>query len=206
MGYKNNRTQKLIHLSGLSGIISSTLPLIMIFASTVLEKSFSWNENALSDIGVSQLAWLFNSALVVGGLLNLLFAVGLRSYIDKTVWLKIGVWLIIVSSISLSLVGVFTENYSIIHVLVALGYLILTPLGLICIGFREKSLHIGKVSFVLGITALLVILGLPVITFVVNLQIGFAVPEFLESLMLSIWTFWISLKLIRYKVNTASNN
>ena len=99
------QTPKLIRLAGISGIISSILPLVMIFALTVLEKAFSWNNNALSDIGVSQLAWLFNSALVVGGLFNLLFAIGLRNYLGKTRWLKIGVSLLIVSSISLALVG-----------------------------------------------------------------------------------------------------
>ena len=199
MSQKSNRNSILIRLAGISGIISSTLPLIMIFASTILDKSFSWNKDALSDIGVSQLSWLFNSALVVGGLLNLMFAFGLRNNLGKARGLKIGVLLVIVSSISLALVGVFTENYSIIHALVALGYLLLTPLGLICIGWGEKSHQIGKVSLVLGITALLAILVLPIITFAANLQIGFAVPEFLESLVLSIWTFWVSLKLIVIK-------
>jgi hypothetical membrane protein len=200
MSQKSSRNSILIRLAGISGIIGSTLPLITILTSTFLEKSFSWNKDALSDIGVSQLAWLFNSALFVGGLLNLIFAFGLRNYLSKARWLKIGVSLIIVSSISLALVGVFTENYSIIHALVALGYLLLTPLGLICIGEGEKSQQIGKASLLLGITALVAILGLPIITFVVNLQIGFAVPEFLESLVLSIWTFWVSLKLIRHKI------
>jgi hypothetical membrane protein len=196
MSRQTNRTQTLIRVAGLSGIIGSILPLIMILTSTVLEKTFSWNNNALSDLGVSSYAWLFNGALIVGGLLNLLFAFGLRKYLGKTSWLKAGVLLIIVSSISLALVGVFTENYSIIHGLVALGYLLLTPLGLISIGWGEKSRQFGKISRLLGITALLVIIALPIITFVANLQIGFAVPEFIESLVLSIWTFWVSLKLL----------
>lgn len=191
------QVQRLIRISGVSGIIGSILPLAMILASTVLEKSFSWNRNALSDIGVSQTAWLFNTALIVGGLLNLLFAIGLRNYLGKSRWLKIGVSLLILSSISLSLVGVFTENYNIIHVLAALGYLLLTPLGLICIGIGEKSKKLGKVSLASGVIALLAIFGLSVITFPVNLQIGFAVPEFAESLVLSIWTFWVSLKLLQ---------
>jgi hypothetical membrane protein len=80
---------------------------------------------------------------------------------------------------------------------VALGYLLLAPVGIICIGQGEKNKQFGKVSLTLGITALLAIFGLPVITFVVNLQIGFAVPEFAESLVLSIWTFWVSLNLLR---------
>ena len=191
------KVQKLIRIAGISGIIASTLPLIVIFASTVLEKSFSWNKNALSDIGVSQTAWLFNIALIIGGLLNLLFAFGLRNYLGKIRWLKIGVSLLIVSSISLALVGVFTENYSIIHALVALGYLLLAPVAIICIGQEVKSKKFGKASLTLGIIALLAIFGLPVITFVVNLQIGFAVPEFAESLLLSIWTFWVSINLLQ---------
>ena len=203
MGQQTKRTLKLIRIAGLSGIISSTLPLIMIFASTVLEKTFSWNKDALSDIGVSSLGWLFNSALIAGGLLILLFAVGLKKYLGKTRWLKVGIFLIIASSISLALVGVFTENYSIIHGLVALGYLLLAPLGLICIGWGEKSNELGKKSLLLGITALLVIFGLPIITFVANLQIGFAVPEFIESLMVSIWTFWVSLKLLHNRLNNS---
>jgi hypothetical membrane protein len=203
MGQQTNRTLKLIRIAGLSGIISSTLPLIMIFASTVLEKTFSWNKDALSDIGVSSLGWLFNSTLIAGGLLILLFTVGLKKYLGKTRWLKVGVFLIIVSSISLALVGVFTENYSIIHGLVALGYLLLAPLGLICIGCGEKNSEFGKISLLLGITALLVIFGLPIITFVANLQIGFAVPEFIESLMVSIWTFWVSLKLLLNRLNNS---
>jgi len=192
----SNQTQNLIRLAGISGIIGSTLPLIMIFASTVLENSFSWNKNALSDIGVSQTAWLFNSALIVGGLLNLLFVFGLRNYLDKTRWFKIGVSLLIVSSISLALVGVFTENYNIIHVLVALGYLLLAPVAIICIGQGEKNNQFGKVSTSLGITALMAIFGLTVTTFVANLSIGFAVPEFAESLVISFWTFWVSLNLL----------
>jgi hypothetical membrane protein len=126
-----------------------------------------------------------------------LFAFGLRNYLGKKRLVKVGVSLLIVSSISLALVGVFTENCNIIHALVALGYLLLAPVGIIFIGQGEKNKQFGKVSLSLGITALLAIFGLPVITFVVNLQIGFAVPEFAESLVLSIWTFWVSLNLLR---------
>jgi hypothetical membrane protein len=91
MSQKSSRNSILIRLAGISGIIGSNLPLFMILASTILENSFSWNRDALSDIGVSQLAWLSNSALVLGGLLNLMFAFGLRNYLNKARCLKIGV-------------------------------------------------------------------------------------------------------------------
>jgi hypothetical membrane protein len=196
MSQQSNKT-RLIRSAAISGFISSTLPLIMILAATLLEKSFSWNNNALSDIGVSKYAWLFNSALVVGGVFNFLFAIGLRNYLGKTVGQKIGVSLLLVSSISLALVGVFTEDYGFLHGLVALGYMLVAPLGLIFIGSAEKSKQFGKVSLVMGTAALLVILGFPIITYAANLEIGFAVPEFLEALVLSIWIFWVSLKLMK---------
>jgi hypothetical membrane protein len=191
--------QSTMYLAGISGVIASTLPLIMIFASTIVEKSFSWSKNALSDIGVSPTASLFNSTLIVGGLLNLLFVLGLRSFFGKNRLLKTGISIIIVSSVSLALVGVFTEDTIILHAVVALGYLLLAPLGLICIGAGIKNYFFGKVSFVLGIAALLVIIGLPLLAFGANLQIGFAVPEFLESLIFSSWIFWVSIKLLRLK-------
>jgi hypothetical membrane protein len=197
MSQQSNKNLKLIRLAATSGFISSTLPLIMILAATVLEKSFSWNNNALSDIGVSQYAWLFNSALVLGGFFNLLFAIGLRNYSGKTIGQKIGVSLLFVSSLSLALVGVFTEDYGVLHGLVALGYMLVAPLGLIFIGNAEKSKQFGKVSLVMGTASLLIILGFPIITYVANLQIGFAVPEFLEATVLSIWIFWVSLKLMK---------
>jgi hypothetical membrane protein len=199
------RTLQLNRVAGAIGIVASTLPLAMIFVSTFLEKSFSWNKNALSDIGVSQLAWLFNSALVFGGLLNLLFAIGLRRYLNKIRRVKAGVSLLIVSSISLTLVGVFTENYALVHALVALGYLLLAPLGVILIGLGEKRRAIRKISLVLGVFALLSLIILPGVVFGLNLQVGFAVPEFLEALFLSAWTICCSLELLRYKCpNTIS--
>ena len=193
----NAANRRLVSLAGASGILASTLPLIMIFASTELEESFSWSRNALSDVGVADQAWLFNSALIIGGLLSLLFAFGLRSFLDKARKLKIGISLFIVSSISLTLVGVFTEDYLIIHGLVALGYLLLAPSGLLFIGLGEKVHGLGKISLLLGVLASFSITLFPVIVVALSLQIGFAVPEFLEALLLSIWIFFVSMKLLR---------
>lgn len=197
MGQKNNGQQALIRFARISGIIGSILPLILIFTATILEKTFSWNRNALSDIGVSQTAWLFNSTLIVSGLLNLLFSLGLRSYLGKNRRLKIGTSLVITGNVCLALVGVLTEDYIIPHSIVALGFLLLTPIGIIYIGSTEKGNQFGKVSLILGIIALLALVVLPLIAYILNLQIGIAVPEFSESLMLSIWTFLVSLRLLR---------
>jgi hypothetical membrane protein len=192
----NMQTPRLFRIAAISGIIGATLPLILIFVSTVIEKSFSWNKDPLSDIGVSQTAWLFNSVLILGGLLNLLFAVGLRKCLDQAKWSKIGTSLLMVSSVSLSLIGVFTENYGEVHALVAVGYLLLTPVAIICIGRGEKSRQFGKLSVLTGAFALLAIFVPPILAEVANLQIGFSIAEFLESVVLSTWTFWVSVKIL----------
>lgn len=197
MSQQNSKRDMLIRFAAISGILGSILPPILIFVATMLEKTFSWNRNALSDIGVSQTAWLFNSTLIVSGLLNLLFALGLRSYLGKSRRLKIGTSLIIIGNVCLALVGVLTEDYIIPHAIVALGFLLLTPVGVIYTGSTEKGNQFGKVSLLLGIIALLALIVVPLIAYIVNLQIGIAVPEFSESLMLSTWTFLFSLKLIR---------
>jgi hypothetical membrane protein len=92
---------------------------------------------------------------------------------------------------------VLTEDYIIPHTIVALGFLLLTPVGVIYAGSTEKGNQFGKVSLLLGIIALLALIVLPLNAYIINLQIGIAVPEFSESLMLSTWTFLFSLKLIR---------
>jgi hypothetical membrane protein len=190
------QTPRLFRIAAISGVIGATLPLILVFASTAIEKSFSWSRDALSDIGVTPTAWLFNSVLIIGGLLNSLFAIGLRKFLDKANWSKIGASLLIISSVSLSLVGVFTANYGTIHALVALGYLLLAPIAIICIGRGERSTPFGKLSLLAGVVALLAIFTPPILAEVANLQIGFSVAEFAEAVVLSIWTFSVSVKIL----------
>ncbi len=205
MSQQKARRWLLVRFGGISGIVGSILPLILIFIATVFEKTFSWNRNALSDIGISQTALLFNSALIISGLLNLLFALGLRNYFGNNKRLQRGVSLIIIGNVCLILVGLFTENYVIPHTLVALGFLLLTAIGIIYIGSAERHNQFGKVSLVFGFAALIALFVPPLIAYIVNLQIGVAVPEFLESLMLSTWTFLVSLKLLQSRVKSKNS-
>jgi hypothetical protein len=69
-----------MRFAGVCGILGSVLPLIMILSATLLSSWFRWDKNALSELGVGEQALLFNSAILLGGLLNLLFALGLRQY------------------------------------------------------------------------------------------------------------------------------
>ena len=80
---KESRYPTFLRLAGVSGILGATLPLTMVLLATFLSSWFSWNANALSELGVGTEAALFNSAMLLGGTLNFLFATGLLEYFGK---------------------------------------------------------------------------------------------------------------------------
>ena len=193
---EKNKNSMLLRIAGVCGVLGSVLPLVMTLSATFLSSWFRWDENALSDLGVGEQALLFNSAVILGGLLSFFFAVGLYRYVGNAKLVKSGAFSIIGSSVSLALVGVFTINYLTIHAIVALGYFLLAPIGFLLIGSGTKENNVRKVSITCGIAALLAILLLPVIILVLPFGIGFAVPELIEALAILVWTVFMSAKLI----------
>ncbi len=198
MSEKSQRTAnlKMLHLAGVCGILGSTLPLVMVLSATFLSSWFSWSTNALSEMGVGEQAALFNSAVLIGGALNFLYALGLRHNLGGGKLTQVGVVSIMVSSISLALVGIFTVDYLFFHGIVAFGYFMLTPVGFLLIGLGTKEEKIKKLSFSCGIAALFAILVLPVLILALSLGIGFAVPELVEGLVISVWTLLMSARLL----------
>jgi hypothetical membrane protein len=186
-----------LRLAGVCGILGSVLPLFMVLLATFLSTWFSWNENALSELGVGEQSLLFNSAMLIGGALNFLFALGLYKYLGREKLIRAGVGSIMISSVSLALIGVFTVDYHFSHGIAALGYFLLAPSGFLLIGFGKKEDTIRKLSFACGFAALLAILVLPTAVFVLSLNVGFAVPELVEGLIISTWTIYMSIRLLR---------
>ncbi len=182
--------------AGACGILGSTLTPILILSSTAFARDFSWGSNALSDLGVGGQALLFNGALVLGGVLNLLFAAGLRGDLGKDRSSRAGISLVVASSVCLSLIGIFTTRYLLVHAAVALGYMVVAPAGILLIGSARRMGPARGISFVLGIAALSAVLVLPLVSFALGLEVGFGVMEFLEILTISAWTFYMSAGLL----------
>ncbi len=190
-----------MRLAGISGVLGSVLPLVMVLSATFLSTWFSWDENALSELGVGEQALLFNSAMLIGGALNFLFAMGLYKYLGREKLIRAGVVSIMISSVSLALVGVFNVDYHFSHGIAAFGYFILAPVGFLLIGFGEKEDNIRKLSFTCGGAALLAIIVLPLIVLALPFKVGFAVPELVEGLIVSAWTIYMSSKFLKQLVN-----
>ena len=188
-----------MRLAGICGILGSTLITIIILLATMLSPWFSWQQNALSDLGIGEVALFFNGAVFSGGLLNLIFSFGVKEYLPKNTKSLFGVGLLMIASTSLALVGIFTIAYSLIHSLIALSYFLLSPIAAILIGFSLKDQQTKKLSITTGFLALAAILLLPMLLFVLPIQVGFAVPEIIHSLILSIWTIYIASKLLKFR-------
>ena len=195
-GKRGNRSL-LFLVAGICGILGSILPLALTLSATFLSSWFRWDTNALSELGVGDQAVLFNSAVLLGGLLKLPFAAGLYRYLGGERISRAGVLAILAGSVALLLVGVFTVDYLVLHAIVALGYFFLVPIGFLLIGFGSKDSLLRIVSLACGTVALVAILVLPIVVAELHLKVGFAVPELAEALAVLVWTMLLSAVLLK---------
>jgi hypothetical membrane protein len=190
---------KLLRFGGFCGILGSVLSIILVLAATVVSPWFSWENNALSELGVGEVSLLFNGAMVIGGVLIFFFALAIREYFDENRLVRVGVNLIIIASVFLALVGVFTFDMMVMHGIVSLGPLMLAPLGFVFIGFGAEEAKLRKFSIGSGVVALISILVLPMVILFLPFNVGFAVPEIINTVITTIWIFGVGIKLIKHK-------
>jgi hypothetical membrane protein len=184
MAATDGRRDVVTLIGGACGIVGPAIALLMIYVSVSLSPWFSWQANALSDLGVHDVGFLFNSGLIVAGVLNVFFALGLSRKLPRgsSSLNAIGSVVLALGGGALALVGVFTENSGSIHGEAALGYFILVPAAIIIIGIGsiKKMGRFGTLSVLAGLAALASIFLTP--------HEGLAIPEILEALVLSAWT------------------
>jgi len=195
-----SKNMKLLRFGGFCGILGSVSAVTLVLIATVLSPWFRWENNALSELGVGEVSLLFNSAMLIGGVFTFFFALGIREYLDGNRLIRVGVNLIIISSVFLALVGIFTVDMMLLHGIVSLGPLILTPFGFILIGFGNEEAKIRKLSIWSGVAALVSILILPIIFLFLPFKFGFAVPEIINTIIITVCIFGMGIKLIKHKV------
>ena len=129
-----------IRLGGIAGIASPVIGILMVFLSIYFSPWFVWESNALSDLGVEQAGgtqiaiYLFNIGMIIAGSLIALFVVLTRSILPSNRRNKIAYAILFIGGINLALIGIFTENFPIIHRTVATMYFVTTPISLMIIG------------------------------------------------------------------------
>ena len=189
----------MLRIGSLAGIASPIIGILMVLLSIYFSPWFSWQENALSDLGVEQAGgtqiaiYLFNIGMIIAGSLIALFVVLTRSILPSNRRNKIAYAILFIGGINLALVGIFTENFPMIHQTVALMYFVTTPISLMIIGSGKiaSDRTFGLFSIGAGAIALVVILGL--VFSILGMSIGeiypegAAIPEFIEAVILGMW-------------------
>ena len=194
MGSKNVNWLK---ISGVCGTIAPIVAFTFILLAILNFPQFSWTGNALSDLGVQEgvTAILFNSGLVIGGILALVFASGLF-VLQNTMLGRIGVFIFVLAALAFMAIGVFSENAEPTHYYVSVTFFVLFPTSMLVIGaafLLTAKLKMGFFTFLAAIVAELV--------WAIQWTIGFgsnvAIPETLSALSASIWLMVLGFKMLR---------
>ncbi|MDR2203152.1 MAG: DUF998 domain-containing protein [Nitrososphaerota archaeon] len=160
---------------------------------------FSWINNALSDLGVvaGVTGVVFNFGLFVAGLLCFFFAVvGLFNYFKNSAVGKLGSVVFAVAAVCLMNIGVFNENFWSVHFVFAVLFFVTLPvafcvLAVVLYLVREINLAVFTLGSMVGVAMPWIVYFLMVSTSNV------AVPEFISSVVGSIWIAFMSYKLLK---------
>jgi hypothetical membrane protein len=187
-----SRDSWFLRISGLCGAIAPIISFSLIFYAVSISPWFSWQTNALSDLGVYPRASAlpFNVALIAGGVLNVLLVLGMGRYLGREWPGLLGTLASLVGAVALGLIGVFPENDLGPHWTAAVTYFMVTPVGYALVGAelgRQGRRAHGASAVVAAATAFLVMLYMP--------HDGLAVPELIAALLLSSCSFSMGVKL-----------
>lgn len=173
---------KVMKVAGVFGLLVS----MVVFSSVLIAISqspwFNWTTNALSDLGVGGAAAIFNSGLIAGGVLMMVFAVGLLIAFKRAP-ARVGAVLLLVDAIFLSCIGVFTMAAGDVHFYVSVAFFVLFPISLWLIGagaILAGSKVFGIVTILVGLLS-----GIPW-AFILYWS-GWAIPEALSAIVAFVW-------------------
>ena len=188
----------LLRVSGIYGVFAPVLAFTFILMAVWSHPQFSWTANALSDLGVVSgvTAGIFNSGLVVCGVLCLTFAIGLYLLLIESRMGRVGVIVFALACLSLVAIGTFPESVSPTHYLVSVAFFVLLPISLLVItaGFAANR-HAKMALFTLVVA---VVAALPwVLYFTVHYVSGVAIPETISGLAGGVWTVVLGYKMLR---------
>lgn len=131
-----------------AGTAAVAVALCGILLATLVDPTFSWTGDALSDLGVrSPSAPIFNGAMILAGILGIGYASGLLRGAETVE--RRGVAAIFgIASISLAGVGLFVIGHP-LHAPAALGFYLLATLAMLVDGFHRRNRPSGLVTLAL---------------------------------------------------------
>lgn len=195
----------------LAGIIGPIVALVCILLAIAISPSFTWEGNALSDlghytrtdIGSNPLvrAIIFNSGMITAGVLTLYTTIAFIRELNDTIT-RIGMLPFVSAELFLIGIGIFSENFNPIHFMVSVGFYASFPwaMWIIGIGFlRYKNLRLfSLVSIILPFISLYLWLNAygPA-----PFWSGVAIPEIVTALTAVVWVWMLIWLMIKGELN-----
>jgi hypothetical membrane protein len=183
---------KKIKITSIAGICGIFTPIIIFssIALAMLDASwFRWTHNALSDLGIEGLsAFFFNNGIILGGLLIVVFSIGLTRILKN----KTGAYILLISSLAFIGAGVFPKTEFTLHFISSSIFFIFLTASLFVIGLSLKNEDsdqtMGIIAIFLGIIACSSIIFQ-------NFLKGIAIPEAIVCFPAFIWFMIFGIKL-----------
>ncbi len=183
--------------SGICGILTPIIAFTCILLAISYSPSFSWTQNALSDLGIQSgtTAPLFNYGLISSGIMALIFACGLFSFLGDMLFGKIGAAVFTLAVVSLTAIGVFPESVRPTHFYVSVAFFMLFPISMLLIVatflLADKK-QLGWFTFMVAMIA-----AVPwVLQFTVPYVENVAIPETISAVSASMWAIALGYKMI----------
>lgn len=167
----------------LFGFLGPILVYASIAASLVLSPGFSWENNALSDLGnsgTSDVAPLFNFGLLLAGFFLMIYA--LTAFKKHAKYSSI---CLLISTFLIQLLATFNITYGSLHYAVAVPHFVMLSVTSIVYTIERRS--------ALALTTFLIVLSSWTLYGLGVLNVGIAVPETLSKIVLA----WIMVSAIR---------
>jgi len=142
------------------GIIAPSIFLAFYSVAMASDPDYTFGENYLSDLGVGPGAWAFNSALVITGVLLVLFSImGVRPMLGNQALSKVASAFLAVDGVMLTCIGIFTEDYDPEHYIFSISFFLtflLTAVLMTIALWKTKVLG----TFGYAFSAVIVVFGL----------------------------------------------
>jgi hypothetical membrane protein len=185
-------------ISGICGFLAPVFAFALIFSAIISYPQFSWVDNALSDLGVVAgiTAVLFNSGLIISGVLCFVFTTGLFVFLKERTVGRVGAFGFALGSLALFAMGVFPENVPPVHYFVSVMFFVLLPESMLVIAeafWLRYQVWMAVFTLLVAVAA-----AAPwVLYFSIHYVSGVAVPEAVSAFAGSMWVVVLSGQMLR---------
>ncbi len=171
--------------SALFGVVGPIVAYLSIGVSIAFSPWFSWEVNALSDLGhsvKSEVAPIFNLGLLLSGFLVTVYAlIAFRKHAKYTSIC------LVASALSLQLIATFDEVYGFLHFAVSVLFFVSIGITSIMYAIERKS-SLAVISFI-------IVLGSWALYEMKIYRAGVAVPEIISTLAVASFLIYSALKI-----------